>query len=135
MNLTEGVALLHAAADELNVPTRRLDLDVFRGLAVATAEHDHPYGDPRRVFADGAPYLIARVEARPLHLAAYLTLSREAAAVLTRTAQCAALLPADVAELCPCITVRLWHPAVAVARALAGLDVFEGCAAVQEAMR
>jgi hypothetical protein len=135
MNLAEGVALLNAAATELTVSTRRLDLDAFRGLAVATGDQDYPLGDPRRVYTDGAPYLIARVEARPQHAAGYLALSREAAAVLIRTAQCAALLPADCAELCPCITVRLWHPALAVARALAGVDVFEGCAAVQEAMR
>jgi hypothetical protein len=135
MNLLEGVALLNAAAAELTVPTSHLDLDVFRALAVATAEQDYPLGDPRRVFTDGAPYLIARVEARPAHSAGYLALSREAAAVLIRTAQSAALLPVDCAALCPCITVRLWHPALAVARAVAGFDVFEGCVAVQEAMR
>lgn len=138
MNIREAQLLLGAGASAVghrfgDVPA--IPVDEFRRLIDAAAENPPTSAAALALAADGDDLLTnALGHRRPRTSAPYVQLAALTHGVLRDVADAAARIPVD-AGLCPCITERLWHPAIALACALITTPNDDRCAAVDEAMR
>ena len=128
MNIIEAAFLLRAGAQAVRWRDRDIPTTEFAALISAARAEDPTWA------ADAADLLaLALTLDRPRWSMSYRTLADNTADLFHDIARRGGQIPVD-AGLCPCITVRLWHPAVALACALIGTPNDDQCAAVLEAM-